>query len=199
MGVGDGVLVQAAMELPPGTQVTTATQSDYRESEAQTAPYAPDYQIPAAPSTKQQYLTVARHLPEGVPEVLTLQHLKYTNGLPPGLAEVEMLEKARLKRAYEASLPPLHDAARLPLRQRMMEEWENAEWEAREQEIKSVQDERLEVLQVSSVRTRISPGSDESDLFASVFPTVTSDQWRVCWTVTQIAPSSRRTWLCRTP
>jgi hypothetical protein len=141
-------LVQAAMELPAGTQVTTATQSDYRESEAQTVPYAPDYQIPAAPSTKQRHLTAARHLPEGVPEVLTLQHLKYTNGLPPGLAEVEMLEKARLKRAYEASLPPLHDAARLPLRQRMMEEWENAEWEAREQEIKSVQDERLEVLQV---------------------------------------------------
>ena len=62
-----------AMELPPGTQVTTATQSDYRESEAQTAPYAPDYQIPAAPLTKQQHLTAARHLPEGVPEVLTLQ------------------------------------------------------------------------------------------------------------------------------
>jgi hypothetical protein len=37
--------------------------------------------------------------------------------------------------------------ARLPLRQRMMEEWENAEWASREQEIKSVQDERLEVLQ----------------------------------------------------
>jgi hypothetical protein len=50
---------QAAVELPAGTQVTTATQSDYRESEAQTAPYAPEYQIPSAPSAKQRHLTGA--------------------------------------------------------------------------------------------------------------------------------------------
>mmetsp|Transcript_38530 Transcript_38530/g.46566 ORF Transcript_38530/g.46566 Transcript_38530/m.46566 type:complete len:908 (-) Transcript_38530:403-3126(-) len=134
-------------ELPPGTKVTMGTQSDYRESEAQTLPYAPDYVLPDQPSEKQRYLSERNFMPDGVPEVLTLQHFKYTDGLPPGLAEVEMVEKQRAKRAFEASLPPLSDTARLPLRQQMMEEWEKKEWEERETEIKGLQDERLEVLQ----------------------------------------------------
>jgi len=133
--------------LPAGTMVTTATQSVYRESETQTLPYAPEYKLPQDPSDKQKHLTAKHFLPEGVPEVLTMQHLNYAEGLPPGLAEVETLEKQRLKRAFEASLPPLHDLANLPLRQRMMEEWESHEWHEREQEIKGLQDERLEVLQ----------------------------------------------------
>ncbi|KAK3288918.1 hypothetical protein CYMTET_3624 [Cymbomonas tetramitiformis] len=133
-------------ELPPGTKVTTATQSDYRETESQTIPYAPDYVI-AEPTAKQAHLSEKYHMQDGLPEVLTLQHLTYTNGLPPGLAEVEMVEKQRQKRKFEANLPPLNDLNQLPLRQKLMEDWENKEWADREEEIKGLQDERLEVLQ----------------------------------------------------
>jgi hypothetical protein len=37
-----------------------------------------------------------------VPELLTLASLSYTRGLPAGLAEVEMIERAREKRAWLA-------------------------------------------------------------------------------------------------
>lgn len=56
-------------------------------------------------------------------------------GLPAGLAEVEMIERARAKRAWEASLPPLSDSEQMEKRRRMMEEQERKEWAFREQEI----------------------------------------------------------------
>lgn len=56
------------------------------------------------------------------------------------------LEKLREKRAFEATLPPIDDAAHLPQRQAMIEAWEAAEWAEREQEIRGVQDERLALL-----------------------------------------------------
>lgn len=55
-------------ELPPGTKVTTGTQSDYRESEAQTVPFTPDYIIPE-PNEKQRALNQQHHLIDGIPEV----------------------------------------------------------------------------------------------------------------------------------
>lgn len=57
-------------------------------------------------------------------------------GLPAGLAEVEMVERARAKRAWEAQLPPLSDASQLEERRRMMQEQESREWAFREGEIK---------------------------------------------------------------
>lgn len=56
-------------------------------------------------------------------------------GLPAGLAEVEMIERARMKRAWEATLPPLNDLSQLDKRRRMMEEMERKEWAFREKEI----------------------------------------------------------------
>ncbi len=56
-------------------------------------------------------------------------------GLPAGLAEVEMIERARMKRAWEANLPPLNDLSQLDKRGRMMEEMERKEWAFREKEI----------------------------------------------------------------
>lgn len=56
-------------------------------------------------------------------------------GLPAGLAEVEMIERARAKRAWEATLPPLNDVSQLEKRKRMMDEMERKEWALREQEI----------------------------------------------------------------
>ncbi len=56
-------------------------------------------------------------------------------GLPAGLAEVEMIERARHKRAWEATLPPLSDTSQLDRRRRMMDAMETKEWALREQEI----------------------------------------------------------------
>lgn len=53
----------------------------------------------------------------------------------------------REKRAFEASLPSIDDAERLPERQAMIEAWEAAEWAEREDEIKGVQEERLALLE----------------------------------------------------
>lgn len=120
-----------ARELPPGTMVTTATQTDYRESEAQTDPYTPDYVV----------------RPGSAPEVLTLATLSHGYGLPAGLAEVEMIERARERRAWEAQLPPADDAYRAVERARAMQEQEAREWRYREDQIQKIQDERLELLQ----------------------------------------------------
>lgn len=48
-----------------------------------------------------------------------------------------MIDRARMKRAWEAQLPPLDsgDAALLEKRRRMMEEMEREEWAFREREI----------------------------------------------------------------
>lgn len=56
-------------------------------------------------------------------------------GLPAGLAEVEMIERMRLKKAWEATLPPLNDLSQLQKRRRMMDEMERKEWAFREGEI----------------------------------------------------------------
>lgn len=59
-------------------------------------------------------------------------------GLPAGLAEVEMIERARAKRAWEATLPPLNDLSQLEKRQKMMDEMERKEWALRESEIEKL-------------------------------------------------------------
>ena len=38
------------------------------------------------------------------------------HGLPAGLAEVEIIERARAKRAWEATLPPLSDMSQIEKR-----------------------------------------------------------------------------------
>ena len=116
---------------------TIATQSDYRESEAQTTPWDVDYVLPDQPTIKQQYLS-ARHHCQG-PELLALRDLKLGNGLPVGLSEVEEIEKRRVKRAFDAALPPLDDLQRLPLRQQLLEAWEAQEWADREANLAATQ------------------------------------------------------------
>ncbi|XP_072300613.1 cilia- and flagella-associated protein 91 [Eucyclogobius newberryi] len=113
------------------THVTVAVQTDYRESETQTDPYSPEYSI--------QPVTTPS-------ELLTLASLTWGHGLPAGLAEVEMIERARAKRAWEATLPPLDDLLQLDKRRRMMEEMEAKEWAFREGEIHKLKEARLAVL-----------------------------------------------------
>eukprot|EP00730_Choanoeca_flexa_P000263 TRINITY_DN10121_c0_g1_i1.p1 TRINITY_DN10121_c0_g1~~TRINITY_DN10121_c0_g1_i1.p1 ORF type:complete len:756 (+),score=215.63 TRINITY_DN10121_c0_g1_i1:127-2268(+) len=118
-------------EVPEGTMITTATQTDYRESETQTDPWTPDYVV----------------RPGSAPEVLTLATLSHGHGLPAGLAEVEMIERARARRAWEATLPPADDPYRAVERAKAMELQELEELQQREVEIQRVQDERLDLLQ----------------------------------------------------
>ena len=116
---------------------TIATQTDYRDGEAQTEPYTPEYVV--KPGTQ--------------PELLTLITLAYGRGLPVGLAEVEMIERARAKRAWEATLPPINDPSQWDRRLKMMTDMEREEWLVREREIDQIQELRIELLK-RMLRTR---------------------------------------------
>ncbi|OAF68776.1 AMY-1-associating protein expressed in testis 1 [Intoshia linei] len=113
-------------------------QTMYRESECQTLPFTPAHQL------AQDILE--NNIENYVPEILTLASLSYKNGLPAGLAEVEMIERARIKRAWEKTLPPLSDVENHDKRMRLMEEMERKEWALREAEIDKLQDARIELL-----------------------------------------------------
>nr|XP_048278766.1 cilia- and flagella-associated protein 91 isoform X1 [Myodes glareolus] len=109
---------------------TVGTQTDYRDADVQTDPYSPEYVV----------------CQDTIPELLTLANLTWGRGLPAGQAEVEMIERAREKRAWEATLPPLNDSLQFEKRRKMMNAMERKEWAFREGEIEKLQDLRLEVL-----------------------------------------------------
>jgi len=48
---------------------------------------------------------------------------------------VEMIERAREKRAWEATLPAMDSPSNIAKRRKMMDEMERKEWAFREQEI----------------------------------------------------------------
>ncbi|KAG4093259.1 hypothetical protein H8356DRAFT_1277807 [Neocallimastix lanati (nom. inval.)] len=110
---------------------TIGIQTLYRENETQTDPYSPEYIIKPGSSP---------------PEILALATLTYGAGLPVGQAEIEMIERARLKRAWEASLPKVVDKKSYQKRLKMMEAMELQEWKEREEEIERLQNERLKIL-----------------------------------------------------
>ncbi|XP_019506574.1 PREDICTED: protein MAATS1 [Hipposideros armiger] len=112
------------------SKYTVGTQTDYRDAEVQTDPYSPEYVV----------------CQDSIPELLTLATLTWGRGLPAGQAEVEMIERAREKRAWEATLPSLSDTAHAEKRRRMINAMERKEWAFREQEIEKLQAIRLEVL-----------------------------------------------------
>ncbi|XP_051006509.1 cilia- and flagella-associated protein 91 [Acomys russatus] len=114
--------------IPPKS--TVGTQTDYRDAEVQTDPYSPEYVV----------------CQDTIPELLTLASLTWGRGLPAGQAEVEMIERAREKRAWEATLPPLSDSSQVEKRRKMMAAMERKEWAFREGEIEKLQELRLEVL-----------------------------------------------------
>lgn len=114
---------------------TTEVQTVFRESEAQTNPYTPDYIISK----------------ENVPEVLSIAQLQFGKGLPASMEEMELIAQMREKRAFENALPPTSDEASFLLRRKLMEELEVREWNKREEDIKRVQNERLNLLQSAMV------------------------------------------------
>jgi hypothetical protein len=103
------------------------SQTLYRENECQTDPFTPDYFIQDGTQ----------------PEVLAIMELRYGEGLPAALAEVEMIDRVQRRKLVEASLPQGNDPASMEKRLRSLETLERTEWEEREAHIKLLQDERL--------------------------------------------------------
>ena len=112
--------VKEEMKIEEPRTKTVEIQTDYRESEAQTDPYTPNYVIREGEN----------------PEVLTLQKLKYSIGLPAGFDELEAIEANREKLAFEYGLPPTSDEISFTLRSKLMQEQEVKEWKKREDQIK---------------------------------------------------------------
>jgi hypothetical protein len=117
-----------SMENDEPLTKAVGVQTKYRDSEAQTAPYTPQF-------------VVNEDAEE--PEVMMLDNL---TSLPVGLKEVTMIERAREKRAMNAALPPITDEASLDLRKRLMEQQELREFMIREEEFDAMREKRLEVL-----------------------------------------------------
>jgi hypothetical protein len=62
------------------------------------------------------------------------------------MAEMDIIEQMREKRAFETALPPTSDEACFSLRRTLMEAPEARAWNKREEDIKRVQNERLNLL-----------------------------------------------------
>ena len=118
-------------DIPEPPQKNQEVQTMYRESEAQTVPYTPDYTVEDGED----------------PEVLMLKDLTFENGLPLNKKDLEMIHYARAKREMESHLPPFTDEASMNLRKRLMEQQEMREFKLREAEIDRRREERLEELQ----------------------------------------------------
>ena len=119
-------------EEPEPTVKDMEIQTMYRESEAQTNPYTPDFFV----------------APGAAPEVLLLKDLNLGDnqgGL--GMKQVEMIENARRKRDVESNLPPFTDEAGLRLRKRLMEIQEMKEFRMREGEIDTRREARMEAIE----------------------------------------------------
>ena len=137
----------APLDTAPAAR-TIATQSDFRETEAQTDPFSPDAAPATHPTAKAARHAALHHCGDSA-ELAHLSSLTFEFGHAPDGADVAAVRRLRAKRAFEASLPPLCDTAALPRRQAMLEAWETQEWAAHEAEIKRAQDERLALLETA--------------------------------------------------
>lgn len=124
-----GQSVQVDAKAEPKTK-TVGTQSLYRDSEAQTSPYSPDYFI----------------APNQVPEVLALTDLSFGAGLPATEMELQVIERTRQKRLFQSMLPPPTDETSLEIRSCLMEAQEFRDWADREKQIKDLQEKRLSLI-----------------------------------------------------
>lgn len=102
----------------------------FRESEAQTNPYTPEYFLKDGDD----------------PEVLMLKDLTHNCGLSAGPKEIEMIEHARLKKDLETNMLPFTDEACFLIRKKMMETQELREFKLREAEMEAQRDVRLSSL-----------------------------------------------------
>lgn len=132
------LLAPTKTQDPLQTKVTAEKQSHdvsiqtiYREEEAQTDPYSPDYVL----------------ADDGQPQVLLLKEMSFAGGhLPVGIKEVEMIEHAKAKQRLMSSLPPATDEASLTLRKRLLELQEMRELAIRQRQIDEAHEARLNEL-----------------------------------------------------
>lgn len=80
-------------------------------------------------------------------EIFELKDFTYGNGLPVEMYDIELIAKAREKRAFNDALPPLSDEASFNLRNRFTNEQETREWRQKEREIEELNQKRLLTLQ----------------------------------------------------
>lgn len=109
-----------------------ATQTIFRESEAQTDPTGYIGKI----ERDGTFL-----------EILELKEFSYGKGLPVSMYEIELITKMREKRAFNDALPPLSDESCFQLRRRITQEQEVREWAFTEKEYKASNNQRLIKLQ----------------------------------------------------
>ncbi|CAH1113365.1 unnamed protein product [Psylliodes chrysocephalus] len=104
----------------------------FRESIAQTDPWEPPYKVTG----------------KGDPEVLKLDFLKWGSGLPAGMHEIQLIERARMKVAWEKYINPnILDKQSIQQFREYMQALEMDEWAFREQEISEIQGLRLQLLE----------------------------------------------------
>ncbi|XP_043592074.1 cilia- and flagella-associated protein 91-like isoform X2 [Bombus pyrosoma] len=106
------------------------TQTDYRDSDSQTAPWDPPYKIKSG----------------HYPEALSIAHLSWNHGLQIGIHDLEIINRMRRKRAWEAVLPPMDTPANIKKRSAIINALEIDEWAFRESEIQAIVDYRLELM-----------------------------------------------------
>lgn len=126
---------ETVARIPP--KKTVGVQTMYRDSEAQTDPYTPNFVL--KPGEKR-------------PEVLSIAGLTFENGLPAKMEEVRAIEYERKKRAYEASLPPMTDELSFLVRRKMMERQERDEFNRKERDIEEQNRQRLEMMRDALVK-----------------------------------------------
>lgn len=107
-------------------------QTVFRENEAQTLPFTPNYYIPEGGNPN--------------PEVLGIQELGWDDGLPAGVEEVELIQRLRRRRALEASLPEGDDAASREARFSALYKLEEQERKEREEHMEKVRQRRLDAI-----------------------------------------------------
>lgn len=107
MQIPEERIIQAKERVDEPKAKTVEIQTVYRESEAQTDPFTPEY---------------VEDRSNGIPEVLTIKDLAYGRGLPASMAEMELIDQMREKRAFDNALPPTSDEACFTLRRKLMEE-----------------------------------------------------------------------------
>uniref|UniRef100_A0A5K3EHA8 Cilia- and flagella-associated protein 91 n=1 Tax=Mesocestoides corti TaxID=53468 RepID=A0A5K3EHA8_MESCO len=114
------------------TKITTSrflnrsVQTKFRDSEAQTDPYSPEYTIPAGE----------------IPQLLLLINLSYGRGLPAGQKEVELIERAHKRIIEEEKMTKMTHKQRIRYRNKLEQE----EWDYRTKEIEALQELRLQAL-----------------------------------------------------
>lgn len=83
------------------------------------------------------------YLTDESPEVLTIAHLTWGHGLPAGVHEVEIINRMRMKRAWEAILPPMDNQTNIRTRTTIIEAMEIDDWAFREAVSVAIVSQRL--------------------------------------------------------